>query len=256
MVLDTAPRLTSPWPAWPDVPGAGLVSLPPDRPCTRTQVHAAVSPFPGPGGNWGVLTDHRPWSETPLDLPAAPGAWYQLAAAGGWQIVVGDTAHPIAHDIVTSRVQGRAGLTSGWCALPFAVPVLCAPATGPGVNALQTAVKALTAEGLPLQRTVVALTSMGAGRLPPPVRAAATMLQSQVFAVVNLPFDPHIRSHGLTDAARLSRRTSEATATLVADIVRAAQHTWGEPLPPAPVPAGLQAPGPPVSTRPVEGVLR
>lgn len=209
--------------------------------------------MPGPGGDWAVLTDHRRWSEAPLNLPTEPAAWYQLAAAGGWQAVVADTAHPIAHDIVTARVQGTAGLTSGWCALPFAVPVLCAPATGPGVSALQTAIKALVAEGLPLQRMVVALTAMGEGRLPPPVRAAATMLQSQVSAVLHMPFDPHIRSHGLADVSRLSRRTSEAADAVVAAVLASAHLTWGDPLPPAPVPAGL--PGrPPVPARP-EGVL-
>ncbi|MFC8220429.1 hypothetical protein ACFUTY_19915 [Streptomyces sp. NPDC057362] len=260
VVLDTAPRLTSPWPSWPAERGTGLVSLPPDQPFTREQVHAAASRSPGPVGTWNVLTDHQEWSHGPLDLPSDPAAWYQLAAGGGWQAVVADTSHPIAHDIVTARTNRLPGLTAAWCSLPFSVPVLCAPTTGPGVAALQTAVKAASAEGLPLQRMVVALTATGEGRMPPVVKAAATMLQSQVSAVVNVPFDPHVRNHGLAEATRLSRRTTEAGAALVAALLASAQRSWGDPLPPAPVPAAL--PAAPADLRPArpaqpapEGVL-
>lgn len=239
VVLDTAPRLTSPWPSWPDVPGTGLASVPPDKPFTRAQARAAASRSVGPGGEWDVLTDHREWNHGPLALPAEPAAWYQLAAGGGWQSAVADTSHPIAHDIVTSRSQHLPGLTAAWCSLPFAVPVLCAPTTGPGMAALQTAVKAASAEGLPLQRMVVALTAPGEGRLPAAVKAGATMLQSQVSAVVVVPFDPHIRNHGMAQANRLGRRTAEAGTALVAAVLASAHRTWGDPLPPAAVPAGL-----------------
>ncbi|MFD3890434.1 hypothetical protein [Streptomyces microflavus] len=239
VVLDTAPRLTSPWPFWTDTPGSGLASVPPDRPFSRSQVLAAASRCRGPGGEWAVLTDHQEWNRGPLPLPSDPAAWHQLAAGGGWQTVVADTSHPVAHDIVTARTQHQPGLTAAWCSLPFAVPVLCAPTTGPGVAALQTAIKAAFAEGLPLQRMVVALTSPGEGRPPASVKAAATMLQSQVSAVVTVPFDPHIRSHGLTQASRLSRRTTEAGAALVAAVLASAHRTWGDPLPPAATPAGL-----------------
>lgn len=256
-MLDTAPRLTSPWPSWPDTPGSGLASVPPDQPFTRAQVAAAASRSIGPGGEWAVLTDHREWNHGALDLPAEPAAWYQLAAGGGWQTAVADTTHPIAHDIVTARTQRLPGLTAAWCSLPFSVPVLCAPTTGPGVAALQTAVKAASAEGLPLQRMVVALTTSGEGRLPAAVKAAATMLQSQVSAVVTVPFDPHIRNHGMAQANRLGRRTAEAGAALVAAILASAYRTWGDPLPPAAVPAGLSTNS--VSVRPAqpasEGVL-
>lgn len=260
VVLDTAPRLASPWPTWPPEPGAGLGSLPPDAPYTRAQAQAAASKMPGPAGHWGVLTDHRDWHHGELPLPAAPAAWYQLAAGGGWQVVVADTAHPIAHDIVTARARGHAGQTAAWCSLPFAVPVLSSLATGPGVAALQTAVKAAAAEGLPLGRTVVALTAPGEGRLPPPVRAAATMLQSQVSAVVTMPFDPHIRTHGMAQASRLGRRTAEAGTALATAVLSAAHAAWGDPLPPGPIPAVLPAspatetPVPPDQPAP-EGVL-
>ncbi|MFC8533914.1 hypothetical protein ACFUJY_08150 [Streptomyces sp. NPDC057249] len=124
--------------------------------------------------------------------------------------------------------------------------------------ALQTAVKALTAEGLPLQRMVVVLTSTGEGRTPPVVKAAATMLQSQVSAVVQMPFDPHIRVHGLADADRLARQTVATGSALVAAVLASAKRSWGDPLPPAPVPAAL--PGTVASLRPArpshqEGVL-
>ncbi|MGW9436718.1 hypothetical protein [Streptomyces sp. NPDC055607] len=204
-----------------------------------------------------MLTDHREWHHGALPLPAEPAAWYQLAAGGGWRAVVADTSHPMAHDIVTARTQHLPGLTAAWCSLPFAVPVLCAPTTGPGVAALQTAVKAASAEGLPLKRTVVALTSPGEGRLPAAVRAAATMLQSQVSAVVTVPFDPHIRTCGMAQANRLGRRTTDAGDALVAAVLASAHRSWGDPLPPAVSPAGLSTPSVPARpAQPVpEGVL-
>ncbi|MCX4529892.1 hypothetical protein OG982_30075 [Streptomyces sp. NBC_01551] len=265
VVLDTAYRLASPWPTWPTKPGAGLASVPPDQGMTPAQVRAAASRCSGPDGDWQVLTDHQEWSAPPLPLPSDPAAWYQLAAAGGWQAVIADTAHPIAHDVVTSRTLNLSGLTAGWCALPYSVPVIAAPATGPGVAALQMAVRAASAEGLPLARMVVALVETGDGRPPAVARAAATMLQSQVSGVVQMPFDPHIRARGLGDAHRLiSRKTREATAALVSAVLASAHRTWGEPLPAAPVPAGTARPGvaPPAASllaqndpHPQEGVL-
>ncbi|WP_432138603.1 hypothetical protein [Streptomyces sp. bgisy154] len=162
----------------------------------------------------------------------------------------------MAHDIVTARASGRTGQTATWCALPFAVPVLSALATGSGVAALQTAIKAASAEGLPLQRAVVVLTSPGEGRVPAPVKAAATMLQSQVAAVITAPFDPYIRSHGVTDPSRLGRRLKEAGDAMVSAVLAAGHRTWGEPLPPAPVPAALPTGADVSSAQPVpEGVL-
>ncbi|GHI98062.1 hypothetical protein TPA0905_75330 [Streptomyces olivaceus] len=256
-MLDTASRLASPWPSWPNQSGSGLVSLPPDRPFTREQAQAAASTFPAEGSRtWSVLTDHREWHQGQLALPEAPAAWYQLAAGGGWQAVVADTTHLVAHDIVTARTGGSAGLTAAWCSLPFSVPVLCALATGPGVAALQTAIKAAAAEGLPLQRSVVVLSSPGEGRIPAAVKAAATMLQSLVAAVVMVPFDPHIRTHGLADSERLGRRTKEAGDTAVAAVLAAAHRTWGDPLSPAPTPAALPAGPTPDPAQPVpEGGL-
>ncbi|MGW2600040.1 hypothetical protein [Streptomyces klenkii] len=243
VVLDTAPRLSSPWPSWSSEPGAGLLSVPPDQGMTRRQVIGAASVCRGrDGAGWHVLTDHQDWSAAPLTLPEAPAAWYQLAAAGGWQAVVADTTHPIAHDTVSARHMGRAGLSAEWCHLPFAVPVLCAAATGWGMHTLQTAVQAATAEGLPLHRAVVSLVATAEGRLPAPVRAAMTMLQSRVAAVVIVPHDPHIRSHGMRDADRLKPRTAEAGAELARAVLASAGGTWGEPLPPAAVPAATAAP--------------
>lgn len=206
-----------------------------------------------------MLTDHQEWHQGQLALPSDPAAWYQLGAGGGWQALVADTTHPVAHDIVTARAGGRTGQTAAWCSLPFAVPVLCALATGPGVAALQTAVKAASAEGLPLQRAVVVLTAPGEGRLPASVKAAATMLQSQVSAVVTMPFDARIRNHGLAGADRLGRRTTEVGACLVAAVLDSAHRTWGDPLPSAPVPAALLTALDVTSVRPAqpapEGVL-
>ncbi|MFI8944149.1 hypothetical protein [Streptomyces syringium] len=214
------------------------MSLPPDQPMTRHQVWAAASRCrAAEGRSWQVLTDHQDWGSPPLVLPGAPAAWYQLAAAGGWQAVVADTCHAMAHDIVTARCEGRSGLTAEWCSLPFSVPVLCAAATGAGVHALQTSVQAATAEGLPLRRMVVALVAIGDGRPPPAVRAAATMLQPYVSAVVHVPYDSGIRTHGMRDADRLKPRSVEAASELARAVLASAHGTWGAVLPPAPVPA-------------------
>ncbi|MER7790003.1 hypothetical protein [Streptomyces sp. NPDC097640] len=237
VVLDTGPRLSSPWPAWSAEAGAGLLSLPPDRPLTRAQVHAAASRTPAPGdGTWQVLTDHQEWSHPPLPLPDDPAAWYQLAAIGGWQAVIADTVHPVAHDVLTARCAGCTGLTAGWCQLPFSVPVLCAATTGSGVQALQTAVKAASAEGLPLHRVVVALTAIGEGRSPAAVKATAAMLEPRVRAVVQVPYDPRIRAHGMRDASRLKARSLDAGRQLARAVVDSAQAAWGDPLPAAATP--------------------
>ncbi|MFK4600513.1 hypothetical protein [Streptomyces pristinaespiralis] len=241
-VLDTGPRLSSPWPAWTQgQPVQGLSSLPSDRPLSRALVHQAAAQRPGLAAetSWQVLTDGREWHSAPLSLPQDPAAWHQLAAIGGWQSVVIDTSHPVAHDVLAARCEDRVGLTRGWCNLPFAIPVLCAAATASGVQALQQAVMAMHAEGLPLQRTVAVLVSSSDGRPPAVVRAGATMLAPRTAAVIQLPHDPSIRAHGLREPSRLRSRTRQA-ATVLADAVLAAAHsTWGEPLPSAPRPRPL-----------------
>ncbi|MFD8385194.1 hypothetical protein ACFV2X_42880 [Streptomyces sp. NPDC059679] len=199
---------------------------------------AAASRCAGPEDrHWYVLTDHQQWSSSPLNLPHAPEAWYQLGAAGGWQALVADTSHPVAHDVVSARCEGHGGLTAAWCSLPFSVPVLCTAATGQAVHALQTAVSAAAADGLPLQRMVLAVVAVSEGRIPAPVRAAITMLQDRVSSVVMVPFDPHIRAHGMTQVARLKPRTLGAGTQLAHRILDSLHSMWGDPLPPAPVPA-------------------
>lgn len=187
-----------------------------------------------------MLTDGREWHAAPLTLPDQPAAWYQLAAAGGWQAIIADTAHPIAHDLLAARCSGTPSLTRAWCDLPFTVPVLCAQATAEGVQALQQAVMVLHAEGLPLQRTVVVLAATADGRPPAVVRAAATMLSARAASVVHLPHDPDIRAHGLqAQPARIRARTRQAAHELAAAVLAAARSSFGDPLPDAPQPAPL-----------------
>ncbi|MFI8952172.1 hypothetical protein ACIGO6_37505 [Streptomyces sp. NPDC053750] len=259
VVLDLAPRLSSPWPALlAGQKAGGLASLPPDRPLTRSAVQQAcvVQRAHGVGADvggaaWHLLSDGQDWHAQPLTLPENPAAWYQLAAVGGWQAVVADTTHPLAHDLLTARCTGRSGRTRGWYDLPFAVPVLCAAATAQGVRSLQQAVMVLHAEGLPLGRTVVALVATGDGRPPAAVRAGAAMLTSRAAAVVQVPHDPHVRAHSLA-AARLRSRTLQAGARLTGAVLAAAHAAWGRPLPDAPRPAPVvPAPRPaPVAAAP------
>lgn len=240
VVLDLAPRLASPWPAWTAEPGTGLASIPSDQPLSRSQARAAAGRIPSPGATfWQVLTDHREWSAPPLAPVEPPAAWYQLAAVGGWPAVVADTCHPMAHDLVAARMSGRAGLTAGWCALPVSVPVVCAAATGSGMAALQTAMSAAAAEGLALQRMVVALVATGDGRAPAAVRAGETMLSPRVSCVIRVPYDPDLRARGLRDAARLNSRSLQAAEQLAQAVAASARESWGDPLPAAAQPAPL-----------------
>lgn len=236
--MDLGPRLTSPWPGWCSQPGTGLASIPADRPLRRSTVVGAAARFgSGQGSEWHALTDHQDWTAPPLDLPSDPTAWYQLAAIGGWRTVVADTNHPLTHDVVSARCAGGGGTTAAWCSLPYAVPVLCGSATGTGVQALQQAVHALEAEGLPLQRLLIALTNQADGRQPSVVKAAATMLAPRVAAVVPIPYDPVLRASGLRDMSRLRPHTDDAAVALARAVLQTAQSAWGSWLGTADQPA-------------------
>ncbi|MCB5181949.1 hypothetical protein [Streptomyces antimicrobicus] len=237
VVMDLGARPVSPWPRWAPG-GAGLAAVPADRPHARAAIRAAAARR----GPVDVLTDAREWHAPPLRLPAEPAAWYQLGAAGGWQLLVADTAHPVAHDVLAGYRTGGRGLTRAWCELPFAVPVLCAAATAEGVRTLQRAVTAMGAAGLPLRRTVAVLVAVDSGRGPAAVRAAAEELADRLYDVQELPHDPAIRAHGLAGGARPRGRTRRAAARIAEAVLEAARTTWGEDLPPAPVPAPLPAP--------------
>ncbi|MCX5409858.1 hypothetical protein OHA37_39190 [Streptomyces sp. NBC_00335] len=243
VVLDLAPRLASPWPTWSGAERAGgLAALLPDRPATRGQIRGAAASRRAPEGDWHVLTDGREWHAAPLPMPSQPAAWYQLAAAGGWQAAIADTVHPVAHDLLATRYSGTPSLTRAWCDLPFAVPILCAQATADGIQTLQQAVMVLHAEGLPLQRTVVVLAATADGRPPAVVKAAATMLSARAAAVVHLPHDADIRANGLqAQPARIRPRTRQAAEELATAVLTAAREAFGDPLPAAPQPAPLPA---------------
>ncbi|MGW5343410.1 hypothetical protein [Streptomyces sp. NPDC004050] len=244
VVADLSPRLASPWPTWTtDAHAEGLAAIPPDQPLTRSAIRHAAAIRQSESARWSVLTDTREWHAPPLDLPSDPAAWYQLAAAGGWQVLIADTAHPAAHDLIESRCSGAPSLTQAWCGLPFTVPVLCAQSSAAGIQALHQAVMVLHAEGLPLQRTVVALSAAADGRLPAVAKAAATMLSARTAAVVHLPHDADIRAHGLSaQPARIRARTRQAARELATAVLAAAHDSYGDPLPDALQPAARPHP--------------
>jgi hypothetical protein len=243
VVMDTAPRLASPWPTWIDGEGAGLASLPPRSVTSKSGVATAASVCRGvAGATWHVLTDQQAWSAPPLDLPDDPQAWYQLSSLGPWQAVVIDTAHPAAHDMVDGRARGG-GTTTAWCDLPFTVPVLCTPTTGPGVALAQTAVMAAEAAGLPLERFVLATVATSSGRPPTPVRAGLTMLEPKVGRTVSVPFDEHVAAAGLRESNRLKPRTAASADALARAVLSLAHAAWGTPLPAAAAPAPLTLEG-------------
>ncbi|GAA1937427.1 hypothetical protein GCM10009716_49380 [Streptomyces sodiiphilus] len=230
------------WPgrgrAQPDT--EGLPAVPPDRPLSRRHLLDAASAAPGQPHPWHVLTDPQPWSAPPLRLPEDPAAWYQLAAVGGWQTVLVDTGHAAGEDLVLAHHAGQDSVTARWCALPCAVPVWCSAATSAGVARLLTALSAADAAHLPLRHSIVVLAATGDGRTPAPVRAAAAMLSSRVAAVVDLPYDPRVRSHGPVPGEKLSRRLSHSGDGLAAAVLAAAHARFGNPVPaaaqPAPIP--------------------
>ncbi|MFJ6934763.1 hypothetical protein [Streptomyces sp. NPDC101132] len=189
---------------------------------------------------WQALTDLREWTAQPLDLPSDPAAWHQLAAVGGWQAVVVDSVFPLAQDLLTARCTGTTGRARGWFEVPYAVPVLCAAASAEGVQALQQAVMAMSAEGLALHRAVAVLVATSEGRRPAVVRAAATMLSGRTAAVVHLPCDSGVRGSGLR-AGRVQPRTQQAAAQLAAAVLSTAHDAWGDPLPAAAQPVPLAA---------------
>lgn len=242
VVVDLTPRMSSPWPRLVPAPDTvGIAALPPDQPQSRSQVRGACADCSaGPGQpSWQLLTDLRDWHAEPLRLPAQAAAWYQLLSVGGWQTIIADTPHVVGDDIVNARRTGEHGTTRAWYELPHTVGVLTASATASGVQSLQQTVRAYQADGLPLDRTVVALVSAGSGRLPPAVRSAATMLRAHVPAVVPIPYDPLIRAQGLLHRARLRSDTRNAAGRLARAAFGAALATWGDPLPAAPRPTPL-----------------
>ncbi|QKZ24950.1 hypothetical protein HUT05_25295 [Streptomyces chartreusis] len=107
------------------------------------------------------------------------------------------------------------------------------------MHALQQAVHAVEAEGLPLKRLVVALVDQAGDRQPPVVKAALTMLAPRVAAVVPVPYDPALRAGGLREASRLRPRTLHAAAALAGAVLQSAQTAWGTPLGFAEQPAPL-----------------
>ncbi|MFF2548737.1 hypothetical protein ACFVUY_40120 [Kitasatospora sp. NPDC058063] len=230
VVLDSASTASSPWRRWPLAGGAGLVSVPVDRPLDTGQVRSAASSCLD--GRVQVLTDRRPWSEPPLALPSAPSAWPALAGAGGWQVSVADTALTVADDLGDAGVHSR---TAQWMLLEGAVPVICAPTSREGLEAAAVAIAAAEAASLPLQRCVLALVGMANG-IPRQCRAVATMLAPRVGTVVRVPHCPAWRSHALrTD--RLSRRFEAAGTGLADTLITTAERSWG----PLRAPAGTAA---------------
>ncbi|OEV13229.1 hypothetical protein AN218_04510 [Streptomyces nanshensis] len=134
--------------------------------------------------------------------------------------------------------------------------VLTCAATGPGVQALQTLLHVALAEGLPLHHTVVAVTAPGPGRTPAPVRAALTMLDGRVAAAIEVPHEPHIRSHGLADPLPDRSGARTAARRLARAVLQAAHQAAGDPLPHPPVPAPTAAASPTSPTSSTIGAAR
>ncbi|MFD5565528.1 hypothetical protein [Kitasatospora griseola] len=224
VALDTSPVPSSPWRRWPLSGGEGLEAIPSDQPVRTSQVRAAA--VSGLSGQLQVLTDRRPWTEAPLQLPAAPAAWQGLAQLGGWQVGVTDTDLVLGDDLVASR-SADSSRSAQWMLLDAGVPVLCAAATREGLEAAAVSMAAAESRRLPLQRCVLAVTGLAPGSLPRQCRALLTMLAPRVGAVFSVPHCTAWRAHGLRDPSGLSRRFAGAADDLAAAVVGLAERSWG-----------------------------
>ncbi len=238
VVLDTSVPLASPWRRWTaEAGGAGLESLPPTQPLTPERVRAAASTL-GAGGTtppWQVLTDRRGWNGQALSLPPEPAAWMRLVQGGGWQVALADTAVPLADNLMTSHWAGTPSLLSGWLADPAAVALLCTGSSRDQVEATAVALAAMETSRLPLHRVVLVVSDLAASGVPRQVKAALTMLEHKVAAVLRLPYEDRLRAHGPLDPqlpAKFSRHVEQAAQTLI----DTGERTWGQLRAPAAVP--------------------
>jgi hypothetical protein len=160
----------------------------------------------------------------PVDQPAWPHRdreWPSaLIAAGGWRLAVIDTGPPLLPD--AGRAPDWLAMTAGPTA-DEVVPLLCAPSSATGVAQAITVATLAEAAGLAPRSWVLALVDIATGPLPRPVRAALTLLEHRVHAIVSIPYDGRIRAAGLTDPERLAA-SSRRAGTRLAAAVLAARH--------------------------------
>ena len=238
VVLDTASAV-SPWRFWTSG-GSGLESLPPDQPQNAAQVEAAASALGLGGRGVRVLTDRRLWSAQPLVLPGKPQAWLQLAALGGWPVAVADTGFSVISDLVDARWEGIPPRSAAWWQISPSVPLIVASSSADGLEEAAVALAALADARLDAERCVLVVVDMSGARVPRQVKAALTMLQARVGAVVDLPYDPAIRGQGLRATAELASATWRAVDRLTSAVVQRAEQYFGPlraPTPPALLPS-------------------
>ena len=245
VVVDPAPRASSPWTAWLGVdeapPGhTGLPSLVPSAGGTLDQAHCARSvvarPVPlgrrdkkdlldiGPSGlegpGYDVLADTRPVTAPPAAVPDDPGWYAALVDAGGWfaGIVDTDLALPAAH--IRARNERRASALDLWWRRTDAVPVLLASSGGDGLAALLRLLDLLDRDGFGADRAVVGVVDVGGPNPPRRVRRQVAALGGRSALLVRVPYDEAIRAYGLARLEDVSDGVLEAARTIARHVAR------------------------------------
>ena len=210
LVVDTAPRLASPWKHWLTRPAADdgaaekLRTLAPGT-SVGTSVGSSVSPqqayaaagrvATGTGGDFSVLHAAGETSPAMVDLLAP-------------RIAVVDTDLSVLSDLSVDP-SPPSGLTGGlgeWLGARACAPLLCAPAGAKGITDLSTAVHRLRERGVHTERFWVAVVGIAAPEMPRRVQAGLTLLQPHVAGTVRVPHEPRLHAVGTPSWARSTPR--------------------------------------------------
>jgi hypothetical protein len=249
LVVDPAPPSSSPWPGWLGLEPGGRSR--PGLPAVLGDGHGAAPtsvigrPVPlgggghgrrggrddpvqaGPGGPGGpgydVLTDCRPLTAPPVEVPEDPRWYADVLEAGSWFAGVLDLGVPVPAAHVRARHAGRASVLDLWWRRSDTVPVVVVPSSGDGIRATRRLLGLLKRDGLSPARVVLAVVDVAGPDLSRRVRKEIAGLgepggaePTAAPAVVPVPYDPAVRAHGL---GRLDQ-VSDAVLVAVTAIAR------------------------------------
>jgi hypothetical protein len=185
--------------------------------------------------NGRVLTDTAAPLEPTRQLDAYPGQCVTFAAVAGYRLAVVDTDLPALGELACAHHGTTTTATADWLVEPSAVPVLCVPTTGHGLEDALIVVTLMEALGLPAHRVVVALVDIAPGPLPRRAKASLALLAGRVGPIVGIPHDKRIRAVGLREFRKLGDRTTSAGDALARAVLALAATN---PSRPRLVPAG------------------
>ena len=266
VVVDPAPRAASPWGRWIGVDAAppghgglpGLVARPDASACLRAVVSRPVplsrrgrkdlrdrDPSGSGGPAYDLLTDTRPLTAPPVQVPEEPRWYADLMESGGWFAGIVDTGTPVPAAHIRSRHAGWPSTLDLWWRRTDAVPVILAPTSADGLAALRQLLALLEYDGLAPARAVVGLVDLSGPDTPRRLRREIGDVTAREGTTVRFPYDDAIRSRGLGELDEVSDGVLDAAraiARAVADAVRAQAPEDADP--PAGPPGGEPEPDP------------